>query len=512
MIASAALVRGETEVPPISEPLIGERYFDVPAMIGAPNPGCWLVGDPPGFTPVACSSLAAVPSGDARLGTTSAGYPWWGLLLPGLASLIDAPGAYAYLARGMSALPAVILVAATLVHLRRAGRHDLAAVALFSMTPIAWFSIGVVNPSGATVAGAVAVSAALLTWPNTPWPNTQSPWLLVCGWLAVLLPRRDGPLWATLLVVGLLIATHVELRAVWRNLPRTARWLVAVSAPLPVLNAVSNPGGALNRLLALSPLILVAECLLGRRCRSALQRSSHSRAIVLGIGGLTAAATSIALVSMLPSSADGELFNLVVGETGTHLRQLVGVLGWLDTPVPLTAVIAWWVGVGILAARTLERRWHSLVTATAMVAALILCAWLLELGSGSDYGRYWQGRYSLPLMIGALFALHADSGEPGASASIGSPGAHRRINVMVLSLTTIVGVAAFFEAGRRWAVGLAGTRRPWAWNTWGAPLHPAVLLAVFTAATIVVAWAVTARGDSRVSTPAPTPPPSGTLE
>jgi hypothetical protein len=178
---------------------------------------------------------------------------------------------------------------------------------------------------------------------------------------------------------------------------------------------------------------------------------------------------------------------LVVANTGEHLRQLVGVLGWLSTPVPSLAVFLFWAVIGGLAlVAALEHR-RVAITYLACLAAAVVVAWVLELGQGANYGRYWHGRYTMPFAVGFPVLL------------VWRPGPGRwlidRTRAILSWCGWLIANVAFVAAQQRWAVGIDGSWRPWNWDTWGAPVPPIALVIVHAAATAALALWCVAQAD-----------------
>jgi hypothetical protein len=111
--------------------------------------------------PVTCATGIPLDTDEQLVGTSSENYPPWGFLLPGVASYVPAASAYAYLARGLNAAIPVALVVWSLVVLAR-HRPVLGVAALVGVTPIAWFTFGVVNPSAVSIAGGLALWTGVL--------------------------------------------------------------------------------------------------------------------------------------------------------------------------------------------------------------------------------------------------------------------------------------------------------------------------------------------------------------
>jgi hypothetical protein len=478
MVASAALVRGERDgAPDPARP--GYTLFEVPAMVGAPDPACWStsVGLDPNV-PVTCATGAPLTTDEQLVGTSSENYPPWGFLLPGLASFVPAADAYAYLARAMNAVIAVVLVAWSLVVLARV-RPVLAVAALLGITPIAWFTFGVVNPSAVAIAGGLALWTGLLA----PASARHAPTLAVLGWVAVMLPRRDGPIWAVLIVLGACWLVGRRPGELWSALSSRGRLVVVAAALLAPVTPLWNGERNLNLALAVAPLGLVAVEVVAVRYQR-LTTPRARRALLAASAGGVAVVAAVA-VSLRPGGFRADTVRLVVAATGEHLRQLVGVLGWLSTPVPLPVVLLQWAVVGgLLTVAYLEARRVALV-GVALLAAAVATAWLLELGQGANYGRYWHGRYTMPLAVGLPLVL---AWRDRSRRRDGEPLVDRLVPVLA-GTAWIVANVAFVAAQQRWAVGVGGTWYPWRWDTWSPPVWPPVLIVVHAVASAaVVAW------------------------
>ena len=471
MIASAGLVRGDREgrVNPDPNPnMAGSHLFDIPGMVGQPDPGCWAF-DP--SIPVACQSTVPLSTTSRELPSWSYNYPPWALLLPGLASFVSSAGGYAYLARMLNAAVPLALVAASLVDLRRR-RSVLAASALLGATPIVWFTFGFVSPS------AVAIGGGLALWTGLLVDRSRLATLLaVAGWASVLLPRRDGPVWATMIVLTCALLTRTRPLDLWRRLEPWARWTVAAVTGLTLVTPILNRDLDSNALLPFAPLALVAAELLARRYDRT--RSTAGRRALLAYTSIAVALLVIALVVAAPGDIDTETVRLVVANTGDHLRQLVGILGWLDTAVPIIAVLLFWALIGGMALVAVLEYGRSTFVYLVGLAGAVVGAWLLELGQSADYGDYWQGRYTMPFAVGLPLVL--------AWRPTGGEWLDDRLTSILAWGAWVVSNVAFVAAQQRWGVGINGTWNPIDWDTWGAPVWPWLLVLLHGGATAMMA-------------------------
>jgi hypothetical protein len=233
--------------------------------------------------------------------------------------------------------------------------------------------------------------------------------------------------------------------------------------------------------VALSPLIVLAL----EGWRWAWQRFATTRRSQIGVataGTIVVALGTTIVLSARPGGWDTTLARTIVGQTGTHLVETVGVLGWLDTHLPALAVIGWVAVIGLLVATATTTGSRAVLIAAAVLAILIVASWVFELYQGNTSGRYWQGRYSLPALSGIPIIL--------AAAPVPEPIARRIAWSAGGAALVIVNVAAW-SAARRWGVGVEGSLVPWRWGTDHSPIDPFIVLvahALLTAGLAIVAF------------------------
>lgn len=395
------------------------QVYDVPRWVAQPSATCFAHN---GEAPASCS-LVDRTGGNGAL-STAPSYPIWSHILPGLATLLIHSSTALWLARFLHALVPVVLIAATLAHLISTRRQAAASAVLLATTPMVLFLLAVVNPSGVAVAGAIAVWVTLddlLRNGRTPW------WLLTLGFGALVLPRNDGLIWAALIVAVLAL--------VWRRNPATL-WSV-----LPARNRVA----------------------------------------VAAIGVVGAAWAVLSGGGLVPVAKPDNFVDQVFMNTGQHLREAVGVLGWLDTPLPESMYALWFFAAGLVVMIALVTREYSRALGSAAALALFVVAgWVLEIVQGRTAGLFWQGRYALPVLVGMVIV-----------AAMGTD-VERRIGAVAAAipgvLALVVWNVAFFQQLRRWSVGAHGSIRPWAWDTWDTPVPIPLVVVVHVAATAGLAW------------------------
>jgi Predicted membrane protein (DUF2142) len=393
------------------------RVFDVPRWVAEPSEACFA-HDP--IVPASCA--ADVESEGSGALSTAAAYPIWPHVLPGVATVVVSGSEALWLARVLHALIPVALVAATLARLVAADRRVAASATLLALTPMVLFLLAVVNPSGLVVAGAIALWVAADDALRT---GDASSWLLPAGFATLVLPRDDGLLWAALTIVVLAVVWRRSPLVLWRGAPLGTRVVVV---------AATVVGGAWAAF------------------------SGSDVVPVAGASGLGTAET-------------------VIARTGRHLREAVGVLGWLDTQIPESAFALWCFGAGIVAMVALVTEQRRRVAGAALALALfVVTGWVVEIIQEDTAGLFWQGRYALPMLIG--FVLVAAL----------TPGADLRIGRLAGAAPAVIGIVvwnfAFFQQLRRWGVGESGSLRPWAWDTYSSLLPVLLLMAMHVAGSI----------------------------
>jgi len=174
-----------------------------------------------------------------------------------------------------------------------------------------------------------------------------------------------------------------------------------------------------------------------------------------------------------------------VGELRGHAHQLVGVMGYNDNPLPWWLVIPWLaLGVALIVAAVALGRWRERLALIALSSFVVLSPMIMAVVNGREHGLIWQGRYTLPLAVGALLL----------SASV----LGRRVPQHATAVAGLgVAVAAFVAAGQfvahlqsmtRYVLGLPhGLLDYLGGGPWQPPVSPWIL--VVSAAIITVAYA-----------------------
>ncbi len=415
--------------------------------------------------PASCEPRVPVSKRAVSVQTYVGRYPPLYYLIVGLPSLVAPNARGIYLMRLVSALLDALLVSLALFAVVRWSAKPLLLVAVMAAaTPMAWFLGGVVNPSGFEIAAALCLwtSGSILVFEHAdaPPPGLVA---LVAGSLGVfVLARPLSPLWCAVAVAVLAVAGG------WRRV----RALIAK-------RSVQWTGPMLSACGALAMLWIVRE---------------HS----LDLTPSTAQVSQPETVS--------HLVPVIFAHTSSWLEQMVGVFGWLDTTSPGFTYALWGVVVGVLvlfawirAARGVSEAREALAVAVLVLAVIVLPVGIVY-SQVHRLGIVWQGRDVMPLAVGVPIL---------AAAVVGGDSALRRWHGRLTAWAAApacaalgaAGLAAFFEALRRYAVGVDGPI-DFLSGTWHPPVGSAAALAaalVSTAALVLgVAFGIT-RARSSIS-------------
>jgi Predicted membrane protein (DUF2142) len=398
LIRSAGLVRGDV-LGTASESGEAVRLFDVPPWVGQPDPGCYA------FEPEAAASCATVIEPSTTPSSSAGSYQIWAHIMPGIGTLLPGAAKTVWVSRLLGALVPAILVAAALTRLLRDGNRLESVALCIALTPMALFSMAVVNPSGLAIAGAVVLWVGGL---NVAADRRGDQALVAAGWASSVLARGDGLMWCAVIGVLVLVLRGESPRRFVELLSTRARLVMAGSTV-----------AAIGWTLAVQPALV------------------EDPEPLTGLDRLTK----------------------MLGETGQHLTESIGVVGWLDTTIPTSIIYLWIVLAGALVGLALlggVRR--SLGVLGAGMALLIVIPWALEWSQASQAGLFWQGRYGLPLFVGVVIAI----GHVAAS----SVDVVRRGALLVVlgSSMWLVWNVSLFQQVRRWSVGANGSALPWEWD------------------------------------------------
>ena len=350
----------------------GRLLGDVPASYHDPHldprQEAWVrqavreITVPPGMSPDAFACNAFRPEASAacvekvvpapreeRALIVNGTYQPAGYLLPAL-FLAPANGAKAalWLARAANAIVCLMLLAIAI----RAILPSLLGVAA-AATPMALFLAAVLNPSGIEVAGAIAMCAGLVALSRSDGPARRKVWIAIAaGGVALCLSRSLGPLW---------VLIFAAIWIVWRG----------IGGAIGVLRAAPGSAGAVSAAIGAAAILnRIWEGLYGPKLH--FPRTERLRDAI----GQS--------IQILPR----------------WLREQAGVFGWVDSPMPDWAYIAWAAVVValILAALVAGRARDRLAMAGATLVAIALPV-LLNALVLRPIAWEVQGRHVLPVTV-----------------------------------------------------------------------------------------------------------------
>jgi Predicted membrane protein (DUF2142) len=383
-------------------------YFEVPAVYYNTNP-CFARKV---RVSAACQELH-LHGPMQRLQTAASSYPPFYFAAVGWPTLFTS---------GLRSLAALMALAFDTLG-RVAHRGPLVLARALAITPLVFFFGAVVNPSGLTIASALAMwTGGLLLVRGGP--PTRSSVARFAGPLCLfLLMRRDSLYWAALIIGAL------ALLASWDQVRRLARspemWIgaaaVAICAALSLLSGGSGDSG------------------------------------------------------LITSGSSGSFWKAVV-MTPDYLRQLIGVLGWTDTVLPFPVYLLF----GAMVAFLLLAVWcfgsGRIALVTAAIAAAVIA---VPVAIGTTLYPYFQGRYQMGFAVGLPMVAALGITELLDTHGWTWP---RRAMVLMLAMIGTAQAMSFAQTLRRFTVGPSGRWWIFARPQWQPPHgSPSLLVVLFIA-------------------------------
>ncbi|MBC7593156.1 MAG: DUF2142 domain-containing protein [Kineosporiaceae bacterium] len=449
IIKAAAVARGELS----GRDSPHGQVVHVPAYIAyTPAQTCYA------YNPLATPACAAPPSGDqwkVVTSSTSAGlYNPTYYALVGWPSLIfhDDTGVYAM--RIVSGILSSLFLAATVMMICGWRRRVIPLLGfIVTTTPMVFFLNGVINPNSLEVTATLAAFVAVLSIVRDGGRNLVRERAVIAMVAAALAVNTRGisPLWVAIAVLSpFLLATWPEVRR-----------------------------------LARITFVRVAVGVIGLSTAAALAWTLLSNS--LGTG-LVVTPDSVAAPGVGASPLRG--FAQIFAGTFDYGQGLIGVFGWLDTPVPSPVFFLWSFFVGaIILSALVTLRGRALALAIGLVGALVLLPPIAQALYITGGGIVWQGRYALALFVCVI---------TGLAESLASRFPHldpiitRRVVWLVPAAWASTQVYSFAFALKRYGVGVPST----SWKKllfdpiWAPPGGTIAVLAaavvVFIAATVLL--------------------------
>lgn len=404
---------------PIDDALSNIRRYDVPAEMGVPpNIRCFVFLED---VSAGCVEPGTVGAGES----TAAVYPpFWYALVGGGARLVDqATSQRTY--RAMAGALCAMLVTAAFVAVRRSRSRRFAPLLLLGLTPMALFLSASVNPNGFEVAAFVLLWALCLHAGHPRAPTA-----------------RGG------LVVGALLAMVLCSRVT------SIMWVLAGTVVVVLALGGTGVRPFLNRRFLVPALGLAALAELST---------------VVWTRWAGAEIEDPRIATELTTS---EVISTTWRNTPEYLRQMIGILGWLDTRLPWFVYLLFAIFTAVVVAGVVWSRDRRLiVAAVAAIGGVIVIPFAINITSAASAGIIWQGRYTLPLyaslsLLGILGWTAVGDRRP--DLRLGTA-----VGVVAVVCFAVAEVAAFWQMLRRFSVGAGGKIwlvQPLGWSPAIAPM------------------------------------------
>jgi hypothetical protein len=424
-VRSYSIVRGDAAGR--EDPVAGTYLYEVPVVLRT-NPACFAFKS----TQHAGCMVVEAGSETAAVASSAHAYPPLYHVAVGLPTFLAGSDRPVIAMRVWQSAIVAALIALAVHSLRGVARRGAMPFVGVVLTPMVFFLGATVNPSGVAAAAGLAAWAGLLALLLRPTNPTAASAAAAFGPLCVLLLlRRDGVYWSALIAIVLLVLLQRE-----------------------------------NFLRLIRSRAVVGWSLVAGLC-AALQYTVWA-------GPGSAEFADGATTSGSWRSGFGAVF--------TYFWQQIGVLGWLDTWLPSVTYYLWFAALGTVLLAGLAFAPRRLAIALAVGVALAVIAPTLI---GSIRYPYFQGRYSLPFVIGLPLLAGV-----GILRAVGSSPVPWRPLVLVDAVIVVCSVAGFAQHLRRYVVGSSG---PWSFlydgGSWKPPVPPLVLLCAWTIAHVaLLAW------------------------
>jgi len=391
--------------------------------------------------------------------TTSAGlYNPTYYAMVGWPSLIFHDDSGVYVMRLVSGVISSLFLAATVMMIYGWRRRVIPLLGfLAATTPMVIFLNAVVNPNSLEVTATLAAFVGVLSIVRNGGQHLLVEHSLISSVAAAIAVNTRGisPLWVAIAVLSPFVL---------------ARW------------------SEIGRLARLTP-VRISVGIIGLATAAAIAWTVLSNS--LG-AGLVDAPDSITAPGVGASPLRG--FAQILAGTFDYGQGIVGVFGWLDTPVPLPVFFLWAALIGgIVFSALVTLRGRPLALSLGLVGTLVLLPPIIQAIYIIGGGIVWQGRYALALFVCVIVGLAESLATRFPELS---PTLIRRSIWLVPSMWSGAQAYSFAFALKRYGVGVPGT----SWKKfvldpiWAPPGGIVTALAAITvilaAATVLVSTAL----------------------
>lgn len=363
----------------------------------------------------------AIPSdaNDEAIGVTSAGsynpmYYW----IVGLPSLLLSGQPALFAMRILSALLSAVFYAAGFTALAQLKQARVPVImASLGVTPMVLYLAAGINPNSLEVAATMAA---------------------FCGFVVTLdnarRIRHVVPAVATVIASTAVLANTRQVSLVWL--------LCAFVAGLLLFRWADIKAAFRNRLVLSGVALAVPGVFLGVYwIFLMLHAPANSGVAPEGIA------------NPQPGVSLARAFLTMVERASDFVQQYIGVMGWLDTPLPMLIVMFWsMVFVVAILLPLMVRPFPATLGAWAALAMLIFVPAILQASIWKTMGFVWQGRYNLPLVLVLFIAV----GMTARGLRLPDTAGSLRAGRVLLWTAVVCHVLAFVFVLRRYAIGTFG--------------------------------------------------------
>ena len=343
VIRAAAAAQGDVRGKPVAGLEPGYRQVSVSVALASGDPGCFRHAE---NTDASCS-VAAHNTREVEAATSAGASPPSYYVIVGLLARLLSNGRRVLAYR----MAAVLLCAGVLGYaVARAQRYGGAAWLFVSLTPSAWFLLGVVGTSGIEIA---LVALALVEAVGRFHRGRDASLARVAVPLGICLVLRPAA-FVDIAVVALVVAPTLARPLGWRRVATVVGPLLAAAVATFAWSRWTD--------------LVVSD-------RRTADADSLWRAAGRSVQGIP-----------------------------LTVHQTIGALGWNEFYAPPLAQLAWIAGlccaVYWVATHSADRWWHA-----RWIVAAVLLPTIIELVGHRRIGEIWQGRYSISFaMAGVLIA------------------------------------------------------------------------------------------------------------
>lgn len=368
-------------------------------------------------TPANCAP--EVPNDNFEtIGVTTAGtynpmYYW----LVGLPSLVFSGAPALYIMRIVSSLMIAAFFAAGFTALTQLSRPRLPVImASVGTTPMMLFLGSGINPNALEIAATMAAfSGFIVLLDNAERPKTVLPALVTVVVASAILAntRQVSLIWLLcVLIIGLFFFKRTTIAAAFRS--KYVLTAVALTVP-PVL-------------LGITWIFLMLDA------------------------PASAGVAPLGIINPMPGVRADQGFVTMLDRFFSFFPQYVGVMGWLDSPLPPVVMMFWnFLFVAALLLPLIIRPLRQTAGYWIALGMLLVVPALLQAQLITSMGLIWQGRYNLPLVI----VVFISAGMAARSLRVSQSDNAIAVGRVVIAATVLAHLVGFAYILRRYVVGIA---------------------------------------------------------